>query len=102
MRMAIRKTVSAPRRRRVMRWLAPLRSRALAGAALLAFAAAGFAAFPLLGLAQFAAAALVGLGLAGGDRVEAGAGRLDRQGDDVDRGSGEAAAQEQGRRKRGE
>ena len=51
----------------------PLRPLALAP--FLALAAAGFAALPFLFLAQLAAAALVGLGLAGGDRVDAGADR---------------------------
>ena len=64
------------------------------GAASLAFAAAGFAAFALLRFADLAAAALVGLGLAGGRRIHAGAHHLDRQGDDVDRGPGEAARQQ--------
>src|SRR6478672_2756430 len=62
----------------------------------LAFAPPGLAALALFGLADFAPAALIGLGLAGGQRVDAGADGLDRQGDDVERGPGETAAQQQG------
>lgn len=65
------------------------------GAFPLALAAAGLAAKPFLFPAKLAAAPLVGLGLAGRDRVDARARRLDRQRDDVDRGAGEAARQEQ-------
>jgi oligoendopeptidase F len=63
-----------------------------------ALAATGFAALALLGLAQLAAAALVGLGLAGGQRIDAGACRPDRQGDEIDCRAGKATAKQEGRR----
>jgi hypothetical protein len=48
-------------------------------------------ALALFLFADLAAAALVGLRLAGGDGVDPGADRPHRQGDDVDRGLGQAA-----------
>jgi len=58
-------------------------------------AAPGEAAEPFLFLADLAAAPLVRFGLADGDGVDAGTHRADGEGHDVDRGAGDAAAQQQ-------
>jgi hypothetical protein len=79
------------------RWRVPILLGA-AGDAFLALrmmlAAAGDPALALLLLADLAAAALVGPGLVGSDRIDPGADHSDREGDDVDRGLGQAGGEE--------
>jgi DNA-binding transcriptional regulator GbsR (MarR family) len=58
-------------------------------------AAAREAAAPFLLLTKLAAAALVGLGLAGGHRIDAGADHFHRKSDDIDRGARKTAREKQ-------
>ena len=77
------------------------RERPALAAALLAPARSCLPALLVL-LAHFAAALLVGLGLAGGHRIDARRDDLDRQGDDIDRGLGDRADDAAGKSEREE